>query len=146
MEPCALLPHYVLSFTKLSLWGSQILSTYFLIEEALWKMENNEKVMCKVPLWILFFLSKFVLFGVYIPTWFFILIWCKLLQNDKKNLENLNLSQGFFWNFLFFRNYLILGSKMLTWYSILRQSIGAKNDKIFSENIEIFPVFLDTFF
>ena len=38
----------------LSLWGSQIPSTYLLIEVALWKMENNEDATCKVPLCMLF--------------------------------------------------------------------------------------------
>ena len=45
MESCTLLPYYFPSFTKLPLWGSLIWSTYFLIEETLWKIENNEEAM-----------------------------------------------------------------------------------------------------
>ena len=44
-------------FIKASSSRKPIWSTYFLIEEALWKMENNEEAMCKVPLCILFKIS-----------------------------------------------------------------------------------------
>ena len=54
MEPCTLLPRYFPTFTKLPLWGNKIWSTYSLIEETFFKMDNNEKEMCKVPLCILF--------------------------------------------------------------------------------------------
>ena len=55
VERCRFFPHCFPSFTKLPLWGSQSWSTYFLIEIALWKMENNEEAMCMVPLCSLFY-------------------------------------------------------------------------------------------
>ena len=55
MEPSTLLPYYFSSFTKLSLCRSILIKFSFFIEEALWKMGNNEGVMYKVPLCMLVF-------------------------------------------------------------------------------------------
>ena len=64
-NPCTLLPHYFPFFIKLPLWGSMLIKFGFLIDEALWKMKNNEEAMCKVSLCILVFthfLCKFFRF------------------------------------------------------------------------------------
>ena len=55
LEPCTMLPHYFLSFTKVPLRESMLIKFGFLIEEALWKMKNNEEAICKVPLYMLVF-------------------------------------------------------------------------------------------
>ena len=48
MGPCTSLLYYFSSFTKFPLWGSQIWSTYLLIEVTFWSIEDITEAMCIV--------------------------------------------------------------------------------------------------
>ena len=95
MKSCTLLPLYFPSFTKLSLWGSRIWSTYSLIEEALWKMLSVMREHCARFHFACFFLVRMIsFFGMksFLELFHWNRLWIRVFSSR---------SQPFGWGFIF---------------------------------------------